>query len=250
MTLPEKEIINLTSGKIGPVDRFIGNQLRKQRQRRNMTLNDVSNIIGISYQQIQKYEQALSRVAASTLYRLTKLYEIDIGNFFEEVGSEASLYRERQSKLAGAFRKESGLNILIVEANPEDELITRNALKDIANLNILCVHDGIQALNVLKYKTLCQEFPKPDLVFLDIYIPKRDGLSVLKELKREESTQDIPIVIITNSINPEMATKAYKFGAAGYVVKSTDTEAFKENILECIKYWTQTVVIPNHRKAV
>ena len=249
MIITDKDFVDITPGKTGSIDKFIGFQLRKHRQKRNMTLHDVSNTLGISYQQIQKYEQAVSRVSASTLYRLTKLYEIDIGNFFEEVGTEASLYRKRQSKLAGAFRKEAGLNMLIVEPNPEDEQIIRSILKEVENLNVLCVHDGIQALNVLKYKTLCPDFPKPNLVFLDIYIPKRDGMSVLKELKREDSTKDIPIIIITNNISPELTAKAYKLGAAGYIVKSSESDTLKNNVLSCIKYWTETVVAPSQRRA-
>ena len=245
MAIDDRDFAEVSPGKVGPIDRFIGFQLRKHRQKRNMTLHDVSDALGISYQQVQKYEQAISRVSASTLYKLTKLYEIDIGNFFEEVDSEASLYRKRQNKLAGAFRKNAGISVLIVEPDPEDEQIVRNILNEIPNLNILCVHDGIQALNVLKYKTLCSDFPKPNLVFLDIYIPKRDGISVLKELKREESTRDIPIVIITNNISAELQAKAYKFGAQGYIIKSPEMDSFKNKILYCVKYWTEIVVAPN-----
>ena len=223
------------------LDRSIGIQLRKERQRRSMTLLDVSNCLGVSYQQVQKYEQAKSRIAASTLYRLTEFYEMDIGNFFDKVAVEAATFNKRRTPI----KKDFGINILIVEANPADEVITRNALRDIEDLNILCVRDGEQVLQVLKYKSLCPDFPRPNIVFLDVYIPKRNGMEVLKELKREEDTKDIPVIIMTNNVSSELTARAYKLGAAGYILKSTNYTSFKENIINCVRYWTKTVINPN-----
>ncbi|MDR0942458.1 MAG: hypothetical protein LBM19_02495, partial [Holosporales bacterium] len=64
----------------------------------------------------------------------------------------------------------------MIEDNPGDEAVARKALSGFKNLNILCVHDASQTMDVLRYKTLCGDFPKPDLIFLDIYLPKGDGL--------------------------------------------------------------------------
>ena len=226
------------------IDKSIGRQLREKRLKRGMTLADVSIKLGVSYQQIQKYEQATTKISAATLYKLAELYEVNIEKFFEKINSETSVY-EGQKKLVTGSGGDVGINLLMVEDNPGDEAITRRALKDFDNLNILCVHDGSQALEVLRYKTLCSDFPKPDIIFLDIFIPKRDGLSVLKELKRDMETQDIPIVIITNNISQDLMTKAYRLGAAGYICKSFDFVSFKENIVDCIKYWTKSVVRPS-----
>jgi response regulator of citrate/malate metabolism len=100
-------------------------------------------------------------------------------------------------------------------------------------------------MDVLRYKTLCGDFPKPDLIFLDIYLPKGDGLSIMKEIKRDKEMQDIPIVVITNSVNSELMQSAYRSGASGYICKSFEFASFKENIIDCVKYWTRAVALPS-----
>lgn len=231
-----------STGKVKPLDRFVGKQLRKERRKRRMTLVDASKVLGVSYQQLQKYEQARSRVAVSTLCQLSELYEFRIESFFEEIQKEADLYNKN-----GTFNKDPRASVLVVESNPADEIVTREALRCAGDLNILCVHDGCQALDVLKYRTLCPEFSKPNVVFLDIYIPKKDGIEVLRELKRDESTKDIPIVVVTDNISSELASKMYKLGAAGYIVKTADRNSFNEHVQNCIRYWTKTVITPNIR---
>ncbi len=218
------------------IDRHIGHQLRKIRKKRGLTLLAVSSKVGISYQQIQKYELADTKISASTLYKLAKLYDVDIKSFFEGI--------KEYSKNSSQDIKPPKINLLIVEDNPGDEVIIRQTLAGFNNLNILCVHDGIQALNVLKYKTLCNDFPLADIIFLDIFIPKRDGLTILKEIKRDKELQDIPVIILTNNTSQELMNKAYKLGASGYICKSFDFEIFKESITDCIKYWTKTVILP------
>ena len=233
-------------GRLKPMDKFVGMQLRKERRKRRMTLVDASKSLGVSYQQLQKYEQARSRVTVSTLCQLSELYEFRIENFFEEIKREVDLFDRRQGRTRN-FNEDARACVLVVESNPADEAITRDALRCSGDLNVLCVHDGCQALDVLKYKTLCPSFPKPNVVFLDVYIPKKDGVSVLKELKRDESTKDIPVVIVTDNVSSELATKMYKLGASGYILKTPDRSVFNERVLDCIRYWTKAVVSPQVR---
>ncbi|MDO4974761.1 MAG: response regulator, partial [Alphaproteobacteria bacterium] len=181
-----------------------------------------------------------TRISVSTLYKLAKLYAVDIERFFVGLADP-----KNNKNLDRNLSKSSNINLLIVEDNPGDEAIIRNTLTCFNNLNILCVHDGIQALNVLKYKTLCDDFPSANIIFLDIFIPKRDGLSILKEIKRDKEIQDIPVIILTSNINQELMNEAYKLGASGYISKSFDYNIFKESITDCIKYWTKAVNLPN-----
>jgi CheY-like chemotaxis protein len=226
-----------------PEDKFIGKQLREKRLRRGMTLLDAARKLGVSYQQVQKYEQASSKISASNLYKLSILYGVSIEKFFEGLVDHNRTAYLKFGYLPGEL-KNRDINLLIIEDNPGDEAVIRRTLCDLKNLNILCVHDGYQVMEVLRYKTLCTDFPKPDLIFLDIYLPKRDGLSVLKEIKRDNSLQDIPVIIITNNICPELMQSAYRSGASGYICKSFDFTSFKDNIVSCVKYWTSTVILP------
>ncbi|MDR1391548.1 MAG: response regulator [Holosporales bacterium] len=226
---------------LSSIDKFIGKQLREKRLKRGMTLSYVASKVGLSYQQIQKYEQSITKVSAATLYKLSALYDVGIEKFFEGISLDVGIYDNSRKK----FDQEAEeINILMVEDNPADEITIRKALKDFENLNILCVHDGIQVFQVLRYKTLCTDFQRPDIIFLDLFIPRREGLNVLKEIKRDRETQDIPIVVVTSSINQELIDKAYKAGASGYIRKSFDFSSFRSDIINCVKYWTEVVTLP------
>lgn len=228
---------------INYIDEYIGRQLRAKRQKRGFTLSEVAAKIGLSYQQIQKYEQAQSKVSAAVLYKFSQLYSISIDSFFSSLPRDSSEKQTCQNILP--IEKKSKINILIIEDNPEDEAITRKALSTFNNMNILCVHDRIQAMEVLRYKTLYESFPRPDLIFLDIYIHKKDSLTILRDIKRDRTIQDIPVVMLTSKISSDLKDKAYQNGASGYICKSFDFNVFQENISDCMKYWTKTVILPS-----
>ena len=224
------------------IDKFIGLQLRKERKRRRLSLMDVSESVGVSYQQLQKYEQAKSRLTVSMLYRLVRLYGLDFGHFFEAVMLEVMAHSD--SRIIDCMEGSKRINVLVVEPDPSEEVNTRGILKEVSDLNALFVHDGKQVLDVLKYKTLCPNFPKPNVVFMDVFIPKLDGIDVLKELKRDERTRDIPVVMLTNVVDDELTLQAYKHGASGYIIKERDKQLFRDNIVSCINYWTRTIIKP------
>ena len=215
-----------------------------------MTLVTVSNKLGISYQQVQKYEQATTKISASTLFRLAELYEVGVEKFFEGVRSKRPFVSTALGSGDPGEDKSDEVCILLVEDNPGDEAVTRHALREFKNLNVLCVHDGLQALDVLKYKRLCSNFPRPCVVLSDIFIPKRDGLSLLRELKRDRQTQGIPVVFVTDNISQDLITQAYQAGASGYICKSFNFDEFKANIFDCIRYWTMAVSLPGHPRPV
>ena len=119
-------------------DNYIGKQLKDRRLRCNMTLMDVSKKTGISYQQVQKYESAGSKISAYILFKLATTYKCPIESFFKEL----TVYNTEVQVKNAANKYKNHFNILIVEDNPGDEAITRKALQDIEFVNILCVHDN------------------------------------------------------------------------------------------------------------
>jgi DNA-binding response OmpR family regulator len=82
-------------------------------------------------------------------------------------------------------------------------------------------------------------------VLLDLNIPKRDGQTVLKEIKRDREIQDIPVIILTNSISVQEMIMVYKNQASGYISKSFDYDVFQKNMIGLVDYWSTVVVLPN-----
>ena len=113
-------------------DNYIGRQLKDRRLRCNMTLIEVAKKTGISYQQIQKYESACSRISAYLLFKLANAYNSPIESFFRELTVYNNEGKIKNNKLV----EKNNFNVLIVEDNPGDEAITRKALQGIDAINI------------------------------------------------------------------------------------------------------------------
>ncbi|MDR0552634.1 MAG: response regulator [Holosporales bacterium] len=227
------------------IEKQIGSQLKEKRLKRGFTLTFVASKIGLSYQQVQKYEQAKCPIPASVLYELADIYGVSVEKFFDNIEVDKIIDTDTTKYIIYANYPKENINILLAEDNPGDEIIIRKALEDFDNINTLCVHDGVQVIEVVRYKTLCADFPKPDLIFLDLSLPKKDGLSVLRDIKRDRNIQEIPVIILTNNISTEIMINAYKLGASGYICKSFDYDTFKDNISSCITYWSKAVILPS-----
>ena len=133
------------------------------------------------------------------------------------------------------------VDILLVEDNPNDADLTMMALEDrnLAN-NVVWVEDGQEALDFLyakgKYEQRNQD-SNPKLILLDLRMPKVDGLEVLKEIKSNESTKQIPVVILTSSTEDEDMVEGYKLGVNSYVSKPVDFDEFSKAVSELGLYW-------------
>jgi two-component system, response regulator len=131
--------------------------------------------------------------------------------------------------------------ILLVEDNPSDAELTIRALKK-NNLVNLLVHlqDGAEALDFIlgkgKYADRNTSF-KPKMILLDLKMPKIDGMEVLRQLKTNEETRGIPIIILTSSKQNPDIDECYKLGANSYIVKPVDFEGFSTAVRELGCYW-------------
>jgi len=134
----------------------------------------------------------------------------------------------------------SQVEILYAEDNPADAELTLHTLKDrkIAN-HIVWVHDGAEALDFIrshgKYSGRSGGMPK--MVLLDLKMPKVDGIQVLSELKRNEATMSIPVVIMTSSQEETDLVKSYQLGVNSYIVKPVDFDKFAQVVTEVGLYW-------------
>lgn len=121
---------------------------------------------------------------------------------------------------------ERPLNLLLVEDDEGHALLIEEILKKTLNLQTICrAKDGAEALKLVKNQS-----PPPDLILLDIKIPKIDGHQVLKSLKEDQRLRSVPVVVISTTTDQKEIHRCYEMGAAGYIKKPVGYEELKEKI--------------------
>jgi CheY-like chemotaxis protein len=132
--------------------------------------------------------------------------------------------------------------ILMVEDNPGDVRLTREALKESRVLsNLSVVDDGVEALAFLRREGKYAAAPRPDLIFLDLNLPRKGGLEVLAEIKKDDRLRRIPVVILTTSTAPDDIGRAYDLYANCYVTKPADLDEFLQ-VVKSVQSFCLTVV--------
>jgi two-component system, chemotaxis family, response regulator Rcp1 len=147
---------------------------------------------------------------------------------------------------AHADRVAPPVEILLVEDNLGDARLTREALKEgkVYN-NLHWVKDGVEALDFLRKKGKHKDAPKPDIILLDLNLPKKDGREVLEDIKGDDKLKRIPVVILTTSQAEEDVLKTYTLHANCYVTKPVDLEQFIKVVKSIDNFWLTVATLPN-----
>jgi two-component system, chemotaxis family, response regulator Rcp1 len=137
------------------------------------------------------------------------------------------------------------IEILLVEDNPGDAELTREALKVAKVANRLhVVDDGAEAVDFLFKKGKFSDAPRPDIVLLDLNLPKKDGREVLSEIKQNKEISEIPVVVLTTSQAEEDILRAYQLHANCYITKPVDFGQFLRVISTIQDFWLSIVKLP------
>ncbi len=137
-------------------------------------------------------------------------------------------------------------DVLLVEDNPGDVRLIREAFRDDGVGHTLhVVTDGVEALDYVFRRNAFVNEPRPDLIILDLNIPRKDGAAILEELQTDEDLRVIPVVVLTSSRSDADVERAYRLGANGYLTKPVDPEEFIELIRSLVRYWLSTVSLPD-----
>jgi two-component system, chemotaxis family, response regulator Rcp1 len=135
--------------------------------------------------------------------------------------------------------------ILLVEDNPGDVRLTKEALKDAKVLNeVFVASDGVEAMQFLHKEGRFPDVPLPDLILLDLNLPRKDGREVLAEIKKDPALKRIPVVILTTSKTDEDIIKTYDLHANAYVTKPVDLNRFIEIMHSLEEFWFTIVKLP------
>ena len=129
------------------------------------------------------------------------------------------------------------IKILLVEDNPGDIRLVREALKSGVGNTLNTVSDGVEAIAFLRRQGRYADAPCPDLILLDLNLPKKGGHEVLAEIKSDEHLKAIPVVILTISQAEKDILKAYNLHANCYMIKSVDVNKFFDDIMKAIEYF-------------
>lgn len=137
------------------------------------------------------------------------------------------------------------LEVLLVEDNPGDVRLTREAFRSARRLaNLSVVGDGVEALDFLHRRGRHQQAPRPDLVMLDLNLPRKTGAEVLHDIKADVKLKRIPVVILTTSRTTKDIIQSYELHANCYIAKPVDLDQFVAVIRAIENFWLTLVELP------
>lgn len=140
---------------------------------------------------------------------------------------------------------EDSIKILLVEDNPADIRLIKEVFKDTdSNNEIFVVKDGVDVMDFLNQKSRFQDVPKPDIILLDLNLPRKDGREVLREIKENDDFKYIPIVVLTTSSSKEDVIKTYGNHANCYITKPVDFDRFLKVIKSIEDFWLKIIELP------
>lgn len=215
---------------------MIGEKIKRKRKAAHISLDTLAKTVHLSVQALSKYESGETNVPAYFLYFLSTKMNISLGYFFEDLPS----VEEKKEELA----VKSSLNILLIEDDPTDEMLFRKAVNQYKHeAIIMSYNNGDEALNYLRTYSTNKGKDTIHLIFLDLNLPRLDGHKILKALKSNAKTKDIPVVVVTNSLNPDDCEKAYQGFCSGYITKCMDVSKYFAKLDRVISYW-KSVALP------
>jgi CheY-like chemotaxis protein len=222
----------------------IGQRIRERRKLLRLNQSQLAEMMGFSYQQMQKYENGMSELSAGKLLLFAKNLNVPPHYFYENISLEESIGKAVKSDIIQTTRTRP-LRLLLADDNLSDAILVQKMLMQCAEPTIFStVHDGEAVLEHCQRQGKSSTFSCPDVVMMELSLPKVGGIEILKALKKHPKTQSLPVIILTHSISVREMTEAYKYGAAGFIQKSVQTEDAIQAMESLLCYWGRTVVLP------
>lgn len=141
------------------------------------------------------------------------------------------------------------VNILLVEDSPGDIRLTQEALKESKlKIDLQVVMDGVEAMDYLNQQGKYKDLPRPDLILLDLNLPRKDGRQVLQEIKEDLKLRVIPVIVLTISKSEEDILRSYDLHANCYITKPLNLDKFLEIVKAIENFWFTIVTLPSGKK--
>jgi CheY-like chemotaxis protein len=147
--------------------------------------------------------------------------------------------------MLGGKRQGRAVEVLLVEDNPGDVRLTQEAFKDgRVYVNLTVAGDGVEAMEILRREGVYASKPRPDLILLDLNLPRKNGREVLEEIKADEELKRIPVIVMTTSKAEQDIYRAYNLNANCYVTKPVDLDDFLNVVRSIEDFWLTIVTLP------
>lgn len=227
------------------IDRYVGERMRSRRKASGLTQQELAEAIGISHQQVQRYESGENPLSLTRALEIAALLNVKPDYFYEGAPLGAA---PADKSTDGIIRRnqQRPLKLLLVEDKPNDEMLFRKAVEQ---SSVACQVSAVQVpenvMPLLREQAAIGPTALPDLILLDINMPRINGLMLLQEIKKERGLRHIPIVMLTNSVRSKDLLDAYAMQANGFLQKSSELHMFYEDVSQLLHYWRHTMVLTN-----
>ena len=149
------------------------------------------------------------------------------------------------TKITNRVNSDKTVEILLVEDNPGDARLAQEAIREAQMRNRLnWVLDGVEALTFLRKEGKHKQAPRPDLILLDLNLPRKDGRELLAEIKRDEQLKRIPVVVLTTSEAEEDISRAYRLKANCYIAKPPQLDDLVKIVKSIEEFWFRVARLP------
>jgi two-component system, chemotaxis family, response regulator Rcp1 len=143
----------------------------------------------------------------------------------------------------------AAIEVLLVEDSPGDVRLTREAFRDAkVHITLHVAEDGAEAMSFLHRQGNYANAPRPDLILLDLNLPKKDGREVLEEIKESPTLKSIPVVILTTSASEADILRSYRLHANCYITKPVDLDGFLKVVRSIDSFWLSVVQLPHQAR--
>jgi CheY-like chemotaxis protein/DNA-binding XRE family transcriptional regulator len=223
------------------INKYIGQQIRVRRKKSSLSMQQLADLLNLSYQQLQKYESGLSKISVEKLLFIASIFNEPITYFCPEL-NELQIGQKIKSDVLSLTRTEP-LSIILVEDNIQDAELFKAAAKDSScPNNIEVFHDSVSTIDYLRNLSRVNENLLPDLLLLDLNLPGSNGLSLLETIKGDRHLRQIIVIVLSASLSRHDMEKAYALGAASYIVKNSEFSEYQKTIDTTLEYWNKHVI--------